>query len=384
MIIDAYPSTFAPWDTRQGFDTLDERLRIVQRELAGHQQQAWRVRDRIPMDNRSLIDPVTGELTDVQWTRHNGQLAWIWEGETYTKQYLPPMLHNLECPPELMVAEMDYAGVDMGILHCFVTKGHYRTQNAFQKEATSRFPDRLMRTIMVNEPAIPGDPDKAVAEVQEEVDSGQYTALQFVPRNYYRPIVPSQADDGHDEPWDDGAMRGFWEGIASMKVPVFFTLLGRGRALKDRFGPEAREEYFEEQQVLTRWMERYPDITTVLTHGLPWRTFLEGDRIVFPERIWDVFESPQLNMEMIIPIQIGDVWEYPWKEAESTTKECVDRVGSDRMMWGSDWPMSGRHCTYRQNLNQYALHCEFLSNHERSQLVGGTAARVMGVDGSLK
>ena len=80
MIIDGYPSAFAPWDTKQGFDTLDERLRIVQRELAGHQQQTWRVDDRVPVDNSSLADPSTGELTDVQWTRHNGQLAWIWEG----------------------------------------------------------------------------------------------------------------------------------------------------------------------------------------------------------------------------------------------------------------------------------------------------------------
>ena len=382
MIIDAYPSAFAPWDTRQGFPTLKERMSIVQRELGGHHQQAWRVRDRQPVDNSSLIDPGTGELTEVEWTRHNGQLAWRYQDEVYTKQYFPPMLQDFECPPELMIAEMDYAGVDMGILHCYVTKGHYRTQNGFQRQSVRRHPDRLMRTIMVSEPEVPEDPDRALREVQEEVDFGGHTAVQFIPRNYYAPIVPSLKGMGRTEPWDDEVMRPFWDGVASMKVPVFFTILGRGGALRDRYGHSALDEYFEEQRVLLRWMERYPEVTVVITHGLPWRAFLEGDRVEFPEHIWDVFKAPQLNMEMIIPIQMGGMWEYPWEEAEATIKECVDRTGADRLMWGSDWPMVGRYCTYAQNLNQYKLYCDFLSKEERASIIGGTAARIMGIEES--
>ncbi len=215
------------------------------------------------------------------------------------------MLQDFECPPELMIAEMDYAGVDMGILHCYVTKGHYRTQNGFQRQAVRRHPDRLMRTIMVSEPEVPEDPDRALREVQEEVAFGGHTAVQFIPRNYYAPIVPSLKGMGRTEPWADEVMRPFWDGVASMKVPVFFTILGRGGALRDRYGHSALDEYFEEQRVLLCWMERYPEVTVVITHGLPWRAFLEGDRVEFPEHIWDVFKAPQLNMEMIIPIQMG-------------------------------------------------------------------------------
>ena len=95
MIIDCYPSAFPQWDSPAGYESLEQKMRVIQHELGGHHQPAWRVRDRAPADNSSLVDQVTSELRDIEWTRHNGQLAWIHEGETYTKQYFPPMLHYL-------------------------------------------------------------------------------------------------------------------------------------------------------------------------------------------------------------------------------------------------------------------------------------------------
>ena len=315
------------------------------------------------------------ELLEVTWTRHNGQLVWTYEGETYAKQYFPPMLHDLECPPELMVAEMDYAGVDAGILHTHPHKGHYRFQNAFQREAVSRFPDRLMRLVMVAEASIPADPETAIAELQTELDGGGRAGLQFNPRYYYEPAVESLP--GNTEPWDDGPMRPFWDAVAEMGVPVFFTMIGRGHA--GSAGRDPREVYLAELRPLLRWTERYPGVTAVMTHGLPWRTFLNENRIEFPELIWEVFDAPQCNLEMIIPIALGGLWEYPWRDAEPVVQECVERIGANRLMWGSDWPIVGRFCTYRQSLDQFRVHCDFLSEDERRDMVGGTAARIMGL-----
>ena len=126
-----------------------------------------------------------------------------------------------------------------------------------------------------------------------------------------------------------------------------------------------------------RWMDRYPEVTVVITHGLPWRAFLDGDRIRLPEAAWEVFKAPQCHMQLLIPIQMGGMWEYPWKQAEPTIQECVERVGADRLMWGTDIPMVARFCTYRQTLDQFRVHCEFLSDSQRQAIIGGTAARVM-------
>ena len=377
MLIDCYPSAFAQWDSPAGYRSKEEKMRVIQRELSTHHQPAWRVGDRVQVDNSTLADPVSGELRNVEWTRDRGQIVWVCEGEIYAKQYFPPMLHNLECPPELMIAEMDYAGVDAGILHTSPHKGLYAFQNEFQRDAMRRHPDRFMRLIMVDAHAIPRDPEQAAREVEDEVGAGGRVGLQFMPRYYYQPAV--ETEEGNNEPWDDGAMRPFWQAIASMHIPVFFTLIGRGGVGADVYGQSFHETYMEEQRILMRWMDRYPDVTVVITHGLPWRSYLEGNRIRFPDEIWKIFDYPQCHMELMLTIQMGAIWEYPWKEAEPTIQECVERIGANRLMWGSDWPMVGRYCTYRQVVDQYRVHCGFLTDGQREEILGGTAARVMGL-----
>ncbi len=378
MIIDCYPSSFAQWDSAAGYKSRAEKMEVIHRELATHHQPAWSARDRAPVDNSSLINPDTGELTNARWTRHMGQLAWEYEGETYVKQYFPPMLHNLECPPELMIAEMDYAGIDCGILHTHPHKGRYTFQNEFQRNVVNLYPDRLMRLVMVEAHSIPANPEKAAEEVAwEVVNSKSPSGLQFMPRYYYSPPLHDQ--QGHRDPWDEEAMRPFWDAVTRLGVPVFFTMIGKGLAGPSPYGPALLEEYMDELRILIRWMERYPGVKVVITHGLPWRAFLDGDRIRFPEDIWSVFQSPQCHMELMLTIQMGAIWEYPWKEAEPTIEECVKRIGAHRLMWGSDWPMVGRYCTYKQALNQYKLNCNFLSDSERADILGNTAARIMGL-----
>ena len=78
---------------------------------------------------------------------------------------------------------------------------------------------------------------------------------------------------------------------------------------------------------------------------------------------------------------MGGMWEYPWTEAEPTVQECVERIGADRLIWGTDIPMVSRFCTYRQARDQFQTHCDFLTEDERRDILGGTAARVMGLAG---
>ena len=172
MIVDGHNYCVPQLDAPQGYPTLAAKMRAVQAELGGHHQPVWRVRDREPSDNSTLIDPATGELREVEWTRDLGRLAWKVDGETYTKQYLPPMLNNLECPPEVLIREMDYAGVDVGLLHTYPLLGSPAFLNRYLGDATSRFPDRLYRLVMLTEAGIPDDPDAAIEALRGEVERG--------------------------------------------------------------------------------------------------------------------------------------------------------------------------------------------------------------------
>ena len=99
----------------------------------------------------------------------------------------------------------------------------------------------------------------------------------------------------------------------------------------------------------------------------------------FPKEFWDVFKSPNCHLQIAPVIMLGSIMEYPWKESEDSIKECVDKIGSTRLIWGTDMPLTLRFATYRQALNQFQKHCSFLNDNERKSILGGNAARVMGI-----
>ena len=374
MIIDGHMYIFPPKDSQAGYPTLADKMRVVHAEEGTHHQPVWRVRDKAPADNSTLIDPDTGELQEVTWTRDElGRLAWIYEGETYTKVHTPPMLHNLESTPELMIAEMDYAGVEVGVIHTYPVFGHYRFLNQHLREATHRFPSRLRRLVSLPEAELPASASaSALADyVRAEVERGGVAGVQFIPGFYYQ--------GGHTEPWDAGQLQPFWDVVADLGMPVYFTLLG-GVGTR-AFSRDWVEGYLEEQAILSRWVRRYPALAAVVTHGFPWRAFYDSDddAIALPEGIFDLFELPQCHLQLLFPIMMGSVWEYPWREAEPTVELCVRRIGADRLVYGTDMPMVARFCTYTQTIDQFRRHCDFLSAADREHILGRTAAKLMDI-----
>ena len=85
MIFDAHAYVFPGVDILGGYDSMEQKWAAGQIELGGHHQPVWRVRDRAPADNSTLINSDSGELQDVRWHRVNGQLVWEYDGEIYTK-----------------------------------------------------------------------------------------------------------------------------------------------------------------------------------------------------------------------------------------------------------------------------------------------------------
>ncbi len=367
MIIDGHAYCFPARDEAAGYASVDERWREFQRELGGHHQPVWRVRDRVVVDNSTLIDPKTSELQDIQFSVHRNRFTWDYEGETYTKQYYPPMLYRGEAPAELLISEMDYAGIDMALLHTSPQLGRL---NEYLANAAVLYPDRLRWLVNVPEAHIADDPDAAVVEASRWLATDGASGYQFHSKFYYL--------GGQTEPWDSASMRPFWDAIATPGATIYFTLLGARE--ESRYTVAERATYVEELKTLVRWMERYPDVTVVITHGFPWRSYVEDGRIVLAEDLWEVFEVPQCHLQLLFAIQLGNLFEYPWTETESALQQCVEHLGADRLIYGTDMPMVGRFCTYRQTLDQYLNHCDFLSEDERKAIVGGTAARILGID----
>lgn len=373
MIIDAHAYCFQPGDAAAGFSTVDEHLAWIQTSQGLHHQPAWRVRDRAWASSAGLgVDDPTAwaTLPDVQFRidHERGRVEWSIDGEAYTKQFYPPNLRHLEYTPHSLIAEMDYAGVDMALLHTNPMLGR---DSAFLAECVRLYPERLRSMAPVDEWRIITAPEAVIEDLETAFKTHGLDAVKFNTRPAYR---------GSMAAWDDGPYRSFWQAVQALGVPVFFTLgCGPGSASGATTGAQFRQGYIGEQQTLMAWMERYPDTLCSLTHGFPWRVFFEGEDIDLPEEIWRPFDNPKLSLEVCFPVRIGDFFDFPYRQVWPVLELLVKRIGAERLLWGTDMPFQNRFCTYRQSRQWIEKYCEFLSEEELALIMGGTAQRILAV-----
>ena len=370
MIIDSHAYCFEPADSLPGYSSVAEHLAWVQMGQAGHYQPAFRLRDRMP-GSSDLLAPAGTDIStlpdvDLRIDHAAGRVVWTVDGEDYTKHYYPPNLRSLEFTPDSLIGEMDYAGIDATLLHTNPMLGR---SSAYLAECVRRFPGRLYSMAPVDEWRIRDDTDAVIRELETAISEHGLHAIKFNPYCYMT----------GPEPWDDGPYRPFWKAAVGLGVPVFFSL-GMGPKGEHWGSTDAAVAgYLNELRILTRWMERYPDTVCSITHGFPYRSFLEDGRIRLPEEIWAPFENPNLNIEVSFPVRIGDIFDFPYSEIVPAIEVMVERIGAEHLLYGTDMPFQNRHCTYRQSRDLIENYCPFLSSEERDLIMGGTAARVLGL-----
>jgi predicted TIM-barrel fold metal-dependent hydrolase len=305
---------------------------------------------------------------DFRPDHQRGRVVWTVDGEDYTKQFFPPNLTGLAYPPHSLIAEMDYAGVDMALLHTDPMLGR---DSAYLGECVRQYPGRLTSMAPVDEWRIKDETEAVIGELEHAINDLGLHAIKFIPQLAYR-VSPA--------PWDDGYFRPFWEAATRLNVPVFFTLGTGPAALHGNASPDQqRQRYLEELAILMRWMARYPDTPCSLTHGFPYRLFLEGDRLLFPDVVWEPFRAGNCHLEVCFPIRLGDLFDFPYREVWPALEQMVKEIGAERLLWGTDMPFQNRFCTYRQSRRWIEQYCAFLGQDELAALMGGTAQRLLGV-----
>ncbi len=374
MIIDSHVYCFEPGDAPAGFSSSEEHLRWVQSAQARHHQPAWRIRDRAPVSASSLVPEGRVDLSrlpDVNFriNHEKGRVVWTIDGEDCTKQFYPPNLRNLEFTPHSIIAEMDYAEVDMALIH---TNPMLSRNSAFLADCVRRYPDRLRSMAPVDEWRITTETDIVIEELNTAINTHGLHAIKF---NAYSAYL------GRTDPWDGGAYRPFWDAATALNVPIFFTLASGPDDLygKDRPVADQRRGYIEEQKILIRWMERYPEAVVNLTHGFPWRAFLDEDGITLSDDVWAPFRNPNCNLEVCFPVRIGDLFDFPYREVWPTLEQMVERVGPNHLNWGTDMPFQNRFCTYRQSRRWIEKYCAFLGSEDLAMIMGGTTKRILGL-----
>ncbi|MCH7982644.1 MAG: amidohydrolase [Chloroflexi bacterium] len=368
VIFDGHAYCFPDVRGSMGWASPEAKRVHVQKSMANHHIQPWRARDHAPGSTSTLMDdakwPGDDALRDVNFrpTTH-GRYEWTVDGEDYVKQYFPPSIADMAYPPENLIAEMDYANVTGTLLH---RNPYLGIGNDFIADCVEKFPGRIFGLAHAPEWRVEDDPEAAARTVEEAVRDRGLSGLQFLTSQLHL--------YGKNPDWAGGGFTPFWDGVARLGVPVFFSF-----GINEPKREPVVDHYFLELQRLTKWMEQYPDTPVVMTHGFMWRLFADQGKFQLPDELWRPFENPNLSLQLLFAIGLGDTWDFPLPQGIPLIKELVQHIGADRLIWGTDMPIVMRHWTYQQNIDFIVKYCDFLSKEDLALIMGGTIKRLLGL-----
>jgi len=362
MVIDCHAHVFEPWAGLCGHESREIQRQYMQKVQTRTSARVFRLRDGKEASGALLFrqgDNGWSGLKDVSFRPGNyGRLHFTVEGEEYCSQYMPVGMQQIEAPPELMLAQMDYARVD----HCVLQAGWgYGAMNDTNALAQKQYPARFTALLNVDEGHAYTE-----ASLREFDRAHRVLGLRGV---YF--ALDAFARYGFDITFNDRRMDPFWSKVAEAKLPVFIEMTAV---------PDYTEACYIANAVrLHDLMRRFREISWVLVMGPPVGYFGKTGHWAFPDEVSAAYRHENLLIEIMYPITWGGVWEYPYPEAQALIRDLRDKVGADRLIWGSDMPNVERFCTYTQCVDYVRRHCGFFSNAEKDAVLGGNIDRLLGI-----
>ncbi|AQR62055.1 amidohydrolase [Brevundimonas sp. LM2] len=207
------------------------------------------------------------------------------------------------CPVEVLIAEMDKAGVDRAaVVHSSTTYGF---DNSYVVDACNRYPGRLLAVGSVDVL----QPD-AVDAIRGWVDRG-LGGLRLFTGGSTKDFDPSELDDPRAYPaWDLCGELGL-----TMCIQTGPVGLAAVRALAERF----------------------PDVPIILDHlGRPDVT--DGPPYAKAQGLFDLVDVPSIYLKLT-PRIMGDSVSGS-ATPETLFPKLVEAFGASRMAWGSNFPTS--------------------------------------------
>ena len=354
VIFDAHAHCFPP----MGVDysgNLKKRLAELQHHVRFHGQGIRRTRDNAVVNEPLLVgtDDGISSQPDVDFRfGAYGRLEFTHENTEYYMQWMPPTIRDMSSPAEYIVAQMDYVGVDRAFLQHDRLYGYLVDYFA---ECVRKYPSRLVSGAQVDEWR-GGEPDQ-LDRLKRQVEELGAGALYFSTGGFFHKDFEIDLNDS--------SLRPLWELVRNLGIPIHWSPC----AMKIPIA----EDYIRELRELNIWADSYPDITSVLTHGLS-NVFLEKEtqnRYRIPQETTDLLKRDGWYMELTLHLMAADV-EFPPYEIQLSriVSDLVNKVGADKLVWGSDMPCCERTVTYKQSRILFETQCEFLEEDQLSAIMG--------------
>ena len=267
-------------------------------------------------------------------------------------QLWPPFCAETMFTVEMLIAHMDWAGVDKAVL---LQGPFYGEWNAYALDALTSYPDRLVGMAYF-------DPWQADSRKQLETTlagaSFRGIKLECSEATGLCGLYPQARLDDPEIAW------------------LWAELEWRGLVLVLDLGAVGSRSY--QTEAVRRIAETHPALKIVIAHlGQP-TPAAEAD----PTR-WDLWRE-QLALGCL-----PNVWfdtaalpaylpseTFPYPSAERYLHLALEMIGATKILWGTDLPGLLGQATYRQLLQLGRLHTEILSAQEQTMILGENALHV--------
>jgi len=279
-----------------------------------------------------------------------GKYEWTKDGIDYYKQLMPIGLQEMISSPEFMIAQMNYIGVEKAVLQ----RAHiYGKLNNYYYQAIKKFPERFIGLIQI---------DEAHAYTEEQLTELSYCVNTLGLKGlYFEP--PGLFMDNFKYKFYDDIFDPLWEEVDSLSIPLYVQV-------------DSSKDYYEQMNGWLKVLEKYPNLTIVVSLGLPFQLGFKEGKPFIPEIVKRLVTEYKVYLEIAYPISIGKKYEYPYQEAQQLIRHLYNTFGANRLVWGSDIPNVERSCTYAQSLNYLKEHCKFISMSDKELILGKNIIKI--------
>jgi predicted TIM-barrel fold metal-dependent hydrolase len=265
------------------------------------------------------------------------------------ERILPPYSSSTAFTPEMLIANLDWAGVDKAVL---LQGPFYGECNGYAAEAIGRYPDRLAGVAYL-------DPWSAMWKAKLGEIMGQNlfrgVKLECSEASGLFGIHLSAGLDDEDLAW-------LWYELQLHKMILVLDL-----------GAVGSRSY--QTAAVRRIAESYPDLRIVIAHLGQLRPAAEADPRSI--KLWEdqisLGSYPNVWFDCAaLPAYLPEE-DFPFPTAGRYIRMVIDKIGPSKILWGTDQPGLLSHASLPELVKMAHLHTAFLPANEQQFVLGENA-----------
>lgn len=266
------------------------------------------------------------------------------------KQFLPPSFEKVHSTYDMLIAYMDWCGVDKAVL---MANPYYGYHNDYFIEAVKKYPERLKGVALV-------DINKGREAADELAYLYEETSLfgfKIETDSTFQCAPGRRMIDSQCEP--------VWQCINEYRQPTFIH-------------PFTREDLKDIRTLAAR----YSQITFVVCHMGADACFMAQDS----KAAYDyLLETAQIYSNVYLDTSTVPVYylnapdgkgSYPFPIAQAIIEKGYKELGPEKLLWSSDYPGMMNHATYKQLITLLTEGCPNIPMEHKEMIMGSNALRL--------